>query len=365
LVRGYCEALPINAHGGADDTVHYLWSLHALHGFKEIFVEPPERTGVIGSLVTTAEAFRIRPHLYKKIEKLDFVRYVPETLHKYSLARTKKLEECIHQYLADIDSGRSGDDIAELRLTHIVNLYSSWVTGCELQAPLICSTPGTLLRPVSYLDSSGGIGRDPELTSLRHNMKLWFYTHLSNFDLELPFTNKVFDLDAELNNLNEKLGKTRFLAGKFNLVEKSNQLRDGLLQKIRKYAFRVTQFAKHNARRTGVVAASCAVTMLTGNLFALSPIVVEIPDLVKHIREDIIHKGFDSHFVFEPPPFVYVPNYKDVIDKATIDPDGRFIFSTKPECKKIPLGDGMSYIELRARQEAFFQQKKTQIRTSW
>ena len=357
MVIGYCEALPVNAYGEADDTVQYLQSLHAFHGFDKIFVQPPERTGVRGSLTTFASAFRMRSEIYRKLEKVEFIQYVPESLHKYSSIRMRKLEDCIYQHLADINSSRSGDDIAELRLNDIVELYRNWVVSCELQAPLICSTPGSLFRPISYLDSSSGIGADPELTLLRNSLKWWFYTHLSNFDLKLPYSKKPLGMQKELSDLNEKLGKTRFLAGKPNLIEKSHRLREELLAKLEKYAFRITQFAKHNTKRIVVVATSCAVTVLTENLFALSPLVVEIPYLIRHLRDDVFHPNFDSHFAFEPPPFVHIPDYKEFVDEVIVL-DRTVAFSTKPGIKGIPVGDGSSYLHLRARQEAFWQQRK-------
>jgi len=357
LVTGYCKALPVNPYGKADDTVQYLQSLHAFHGFDKIFIQPPERTGVQGSLSTIASAFRMSSEIYKKLEKVEFIQYVPESLHRYSSIRQRKLIDCIYQHLADVNSSRSVDDIAELRLNHIVDLYHSWVISCELQALMICSTPGSLLRPVSYLDSSGGIGYDAELILLRNSLKWWFYTHLSNFDLKLPYSEKPLDLQKELSDLNDKIGEARFSAGKPNLIEKSHKLREELLAKLEKYAFRITQFAQHNTKRVVVIATSCAVTVLTENLFALSPLVVEIPYLIRHLRDDIFHPNFDSHFVFEPPPFVHIPDYKQIVDKIVVL-DGLVGFSIKPKIKEIPVGDGSSYIHLRVNQEAFWQQMK-------
>jgi hypothetical protein len=183
---------------------------------------------------------------------------------------------------------------------------------------------------------------------------------MSNFDLKLPYLRQDLDPSSELSDLNKNLGQTRFLLSKRTLIEESYEIRDRLVAQLRRYGFRISRFVKHGSRNIFVVGVSSAVTVLTGNLFSLTPALVEVPFIAKHVRDDILHKEFDAHFVFEPPPFVCVPTddeTNEIIEGSEVLPHGQILFKNQPDNRGIPISTGGDYVSLRARQEDFWKNR--------
>lgn len=155
--------------------IQYLRQLHFLRGFETIYT--PEK-----SLVNQIS--------------LNFLREFPERFERNMNSLIEVITEKLNSILWDMKK----TDYMDADLTSFTSLYSLWLRARSMKAVIVfCRLH--LLSPVLHLSQLLISDRRDFIGNLADDIELWFFSHLADVQVQLPF---FIDFSEEIRDLFSK-----------------------------------------------------------------------------------------------------------------------------------------------------------------